>query len=518
MPLNDDKGDIAHYEEKHDHNILGDVDRAKDDAMHFGHLSAEELAIELKLRKRIDTLIMPLVILVYLLNYIDRNNYAAARLQGLEDALNLTESQYETGLSLLFVGYILMQVPSNLLLNYIGRPSLYLGFFTTAWGLVSLLTSQVVNSSGILACRFILGLVEAPFFAGVLFYLSKWYTKSELNLRMAIFYSGSLISGAFGNLIAAGILSGLDGDLGLGAWQWLYIIEGAITMAVGIAIMFILPDFPDTWRLLSPEMKHVANRRLAIEAAEADVDEKGGMSQIQGMKLAFADPKTYILAIAYHAVTGAAGFQNFFPTLTQTLGYSKTISLLLVAPPYIFITIWSLVHAFASDKFKNRFWFFVYPVVLVIIGSLVFMFTNDFGPKYFSFFLLVFVFAQNGTMYAWIANAIPRPPAKRAAALAFINSVGNAASIWTPYTYRKSFDRHYYIALGIVIGLSLLSGIMGIVLRLYLQYQNRQLERMENDDVQLKERDLKKLQQTAEIEGIDVGVARQLQKGFRYMI
>lgn len=124
------------------------------------------------------------------------------------------------------MSYILGQVPSNLLLNHFGRPSLYLGFFTTAWGLVSALTSQVKGYGGIVACRFILGLVEAPFFAGVLFYLSKWYTKSELNLRMSIFYSGSLISGAFGNLIAAGILKGLAGKHGLAAWQWLYIIEG----------------------------------------------------------------------------------------------------------------------------------------------------------------------------------------------------------------------------------------------------------------------------------------------------
>lgn len=127
--------------------------------------------------------------------------------------------------------------------------------------------------------------VEAPFFPGVLFYLSKWYTKSELNLRMSIFYSGSLISGAFGNLIAAGILKGLGHSHGLSPWQWLYIIEGAITVFVGILVILILPDFPDTWKSLPAELKHVANRRLAIEAAEADVDEGGAMSQIKGFKV-----------------------------------------------------------------------------------------------------------------------------------------------------------------------------------------------------------------------------------------
>jgi len=207
-----------------------------------------------------------------------------------------------------------MQVPSNLLLNYCGKPSWYIGFFVVAvskrisfsctwkanvlkWGLVSAVTSQVTSYGGIVACRFVLGLVEAPFFAGVLFYLSKWYTKSELSLRMALFYSGSLISGAFGSLIAAGILKGLRDARGMHAWQWLYIIEGSITIFVGIIIVFLLPDFPDTWKSLPPEMKRVANRRLAIDAAEADVDMPGGMSQWVGLKLAFCDPKTYLLAI-----------------------------------------------------------------------------------------------------------------------------------------------------------------------------------------------------------------------------
>lgn len=101
--------------------------------------------------------------------YSTRNNYAAAKLQGLKGDLGMNAQEYQTGLSVLFVGYILMQVPSNLALNYMGKPSLYLGFFVCAWGLVSACTSQVTDFGSIVACRFILGLVEAPFFAGVLY-------------------------------------------------------------------------------------------------------------------------------------------------------------------------------------------------------------------------------------------------------------------------------------------------------------------------------------------------------------
>ncbi|KAL2859476.1 major facilitator superfamily domain-containing protein [Aspergillus pseudodeflectus] len=492
---------------------------AHDEEMNaIGELTPEEKVIEKKLRRRIDSIIMPLVILVYLMNYIDRNNYAAAKLQGLEQDLNLNDQQYQTGLSILFVGYILMQVPSNLLLNYMGRPSFYLGGCTVAWGLVSAVTSQVTSYGGIVACRFILGLVEAPFFAGVLFYLSKWYTKSELALRMSIFYSGSLLSGAFGNLIAAGILDGMAGARGLSPWQWLYIIEGAITVFVGLVVCVLLPDFPENWRRLPEEMRHVAIKRLAVEARQSDVDAGTGMSQMTGLKLAFKDPKTYALAIAYMAITGASGFQNFFPSLTATLGYSRTISLLLVAPPYIFMVFYSMAHSYLSDRFGKRFWFFIYPIPITIIGFVIFLSTDVFGARYFSFFLMIFVFAQNGTVYSWIAGAIPRPPAKRAAAYAFINSVGNSASIWTPFTYREKDVPYYRPAMGVCIGLQVVGALMAVYMYFHLTSLNKRQERFEDENATLTEKDQKVLQEIAEQEGIDVAAARQHQRGFRYVI
>ncbi|KAJ5766804.1 uncharacterized protein N7511_004420 [Penicillium nucicola] len=505
--------------EINDTDVMGEkADLSHEEVAYLTQLTPEEKILERKLRRRIDLLIMPLVIIVYLMNYIDRNNYAAAKLQGLMEDLHITDQQYQTGLSVLFVAYILMQVPSNLLLNYIGRPSLYIGFFVCAWGLVSALTSQVQSYGGIVACRFILGLVECPFFGGVLFYLSKWYTQKELAFRMSVFYSGSLLSGAFGNLIAAGILNGLAGAHGIAAWRWLYIIEGSITCFIGLIICAVLPDFPDTWRLLSPEMRAVAIKRLAIEAAEADVDEEGGMSQLKGLKLAVLDIKTWVLAFAYMCIAGAGGFQYFFPTLTATLGYSNFISLLLVAPPYIFLVFYSLLHSWISDQVGQRFWFFFYPIPITIIGFIIFMTVDSFGVRYFSFFLMNATFAQNGTLYSWIANALPRPPAKRAAAYGIINAIGNSASIWTPYTYYDAQRPYYRVALGICIALQVLGGLASVFLFFTLRLLNKRQQRLENEDVPLDERDLRRLQLTADNEGVDIAAARRLQKGFRYML
>ncbi|KAH7347450.1 MFS transporter-like protein [Plectosphaerella cucumerina] len=461
---------------------------------HISELTDEEKAIEKKLVKRIDWIILPIILAV--------NNYASARLAGLEEDLNLTLTQYQTGLSILFVGYIIGQIPSNLLLNWFGRPSWYLGFFTIAWGLVSGLTALVQNFAGIVVCRLILGFVEAPFFPGVLFYLSKWYTKKEMNLRMSIFYSGALIAGAFGNLIAAGILEGLAGAAGLSAWRWLYIVEGAVTVLAGVIVCLFLPDFPENWRALTPEMKHVANRRLALEAAEADADDGAASSQLHGLKLCVTDPKVWLFAFIYMGLTGAQGFGYYFPTLTRTLGYNHFISLVLVAPPHLFITIWSYIHGVVSDRFTTRYWFCLYPVVVAIIGFAVFMTQDAFGPKYMSFFFMMFLMNINGTLFTF----------------ALINSLGNSVTIWTPYTYLDKETPYFYTGIGICIGLITASAVLMTVLRLMLIRENKRLAEMENEDVPLTQKQLQILEKTAQVEGVTVAQARALQKGFRYTI
>jgi len=120
--------------------------------------------------------------------------------------------------------YILMQVPSNLFLDRIGKPALYLPTCMVIWGTISALTAAVHDFAGLLVCRFFLGFIEAAYFPGCLFFLSSWYTRKELAFRTAVLYSGSLISGALSGLIAAGIVGGLDGARGLRAWRWMFVI------------------------------------------------------------------------------------------------------------------------------------------------------------------------------------------------------------------------------------------------------------------------------------------------------
>lgn len=124
----------------------------------------------------------------------------------------------QTTVSILFVGYILMQVPSNLFLAKCGKPAIYLPSVMIIWGIISGAIAASHSYGAVVAIRFCLGFVEAAYFPGCLYFLSCWYTRKELALRTAMLYAGSLISGAFSGLIAAGITTGMDGTLGLGAW------------------------------------------------------------------------------------------------------------------------------------------------------------------------------------------------------------------------------------------------------------------------------------------------------------
>ena len=255
---------------------------------------------ERSLTRKIDARLLPMLVLMYIMNYLDRNNIAAARLAGLEDpkdegGLNLTSTQYLTALSILFVGYLLMQIPSNLFLNKIGKPALYLPSVMIVWGVISAATAGAQSYGGLIAIRFFLGFVEAAYFPGCLFFLSSWYTRKELGFRTAILYSGSLLSGAFSGLISAGITNGLDGARGLRAWRWLFIIEGVITIFIAFVAYFLLPNFPRTTSWLTETERQLAVWRLDEDIGEDDWVGSQAQTFGHGFKLAVEDIKMWIL-------------------------------------------------------------------------------------------------------------------------------------------------------------------------------------------------------------------------------
>ncbi|KAI0082456.1 MFS general substrate transporter [Panus rudis PR-1116 ss-1] len=438
--------------------------------------------LEKKLIRKLD-LRMSILIIIYILNYIDRNNASAARLRGFEADLKLKGQEFNTLLSILYVGYILMQIPSNMFLNYIGKPSIYLPVCMIIWGTISCLTGITNNFIGALLTRFFLGFVEAAFFPGALFLLSKWYTRKELGVRTAMLSCGSLISNAFGSLIASGILSGMEGKRGHAAWRWLFYIEGALTIFVAICAIFILPDFPSTSRRwLSEEEVRLAEKRMTEDVGVGDETETEGSGQTQGLIMAMTDWKVWWLAIALTSMVVSLSFNAFFPTLSATMGYDRTVTLLLCAPPWAFATIVAFAVTRHSDRVGERFYHIALPLLFGIVGFVIAVSTMNTAARYVSLFLMAQSYAGFITFLAWISNSIPRPPSKRAVALAFINAFSQLGNIAGSYVWPKEWDPTYRYSYAICISTNGLTILMCYVFKRHLESLNKKLEAKEEEE------------------------------------
>jgi MFS family permease len=158
-----------------------------------------------------------------LLSFLDRSNVANAKVEGLAEATNMSDDQYLSGLTLFFLGYVLFEIPCNIVLKRT-TPKFWLPTLTVTWGVVATLLGVVQNRAGFYAARFFLGSVESGLFPGVVFYLSMWYLRKERQFRVALFFSAAALAGAFGGILAYGIAH-MDGVAGLGGWRWVSIGE-----------------------------------------------------------------------------------------------------------------------------------------------------------------------------------------------------------------------------------------------------------------------------------------------------
>jgi MFS family permease len=375
---------------------------------------------------------------------------------------------------LFFVGYILTQIPTNMILDKV-RPSIFLPVIMCCWATVSACTGAVQNYSGMLALRFILGFVEAPFFPGALFLFSSWYTKKELAVRISTLYAAGQMAGAFGGLLGSAIMSGMEGKAGLPAWRWLFIIEGVATIPVAIVAIFVLPDYPADTKWLTDYERNLAVLRIAEEANKED--QHDSTSAFSGLKMAFTDGVLYIIWMMQLGLNTAAAFTNFFPTIVKTLGYNTTNTLLLSAPPYVFAAMLGISNSWHSDKVNERYMHVVWPQIFCSIGFIISAITLNTTARYISTFMMMSIYGSFGCILSWVSTSLPRPSAKRAVAYAVVNAGSNLASIYASYFYPATQGPRYWQANVANVAFSFGCILMATLLRFVLQRRNRSLDK-----------------------------------------
>jgi MFS transporter, ACS family, tartrate transporter len=293
--------------------------------------------------------IVPFLTVLLMMNFLDRSNVGFAALS-MNSALNFSPEIYGTGVSFFFVGYLAMVMPSNAIVYRVGA-RVWLPLIAVLWGLVSMLTALVEGKSGFYATRLFLGVAEAGFQPGVLFFLTLWFPDRYRASATAAFMSAGTVTGIIGSPISGALLS-LDGWMGVAGWQWLFILEGIPSMLLGFAAFFCLSDGPEKASWLSDEEKKVLGDALGRDAQarhEAEQVVTMGVNQNRDM---------WLLAGSYFLI-GIAVWSLLFwlpQIIKQVSKVSNFETGLLTSIPYLVATIALILIARSSDRRGERRW------------------------------------------------------------------------------------------------------------------------------------------------------------------
>jgi MFS family permease len=434
-------------------------------------------ALEKKLVRRLDLTLMPCLWLLYIINYLDRASIAQSRISSLDADLGLEGSQFSTAVSILFVGYVIGQLPSNMILTLV-RPSLYLPCCAIVWSGVSAATAGVKSYEGLVAVRFVLGLVEAPLFPGAMYLMSCWYTRRELATRTAVLMTGLTLGNAFSGLIAAAVFATLEQKHGLAGWQWLFIILATMGAIIAVICMFVLPDYPHStsgsarWSL-TEDMRRLAVARIQADRV-SDLESNPGL--LHGLKLSVLDYRTWILVGINITISVAYGFSNFYPAIVRGFGYGRTYTLLLTAPPYILAAAGGVINSWHADRTNERGYHFSVPIAAGLAGYVICLGTTNRDARYgASYLYVVGMFTAFPLLFSWTAMTLGRTPAKKATSIAIVNLLGQIGNTVVPYFFLDSDEPRYQLAFIMMMVFGALCIGLAMLLKFCLHRANRSL-------------------------------------------
>ncbi|RDX55469.1 MFS general substrate transporter [Lentinus brumalis] len=425
---------------------------------------------------KLDIHVLPPLAFLWLANFIDRTNIGNARIAGLERDTHLHGTQFNTALAIFYVAYILVELPSNLVLKKF-KPSRWLPFLVTLWGTVTTLSGLIHNFGGLLAIRFFLGFCEGGLLPGIMLYLSTLYRPHELQQRVGIFYASASLSGAFGGLLATAILK-MDGVAGLAGWRWIFILEGIATVVIALTSSIFLPADIQSAKFFTDEEREFALARLRtafgvtttaplsepsqrITRPSTDpekADEKADEATLEvhtteqlvvnaederfewgevlrGVK----DPQLWMTALSYMGIIICLySFSLFLPTIVAGLGYTGSEAQLHTVPPYVPAVVLTVVVAILSDKLRWRGPFILIFLPISMAGYILAIAAKTNTQRYAAVFLMASGIYPCGPC---ILSILPNNNAghyKKATTVALQLALSNCGGFIATFTYDSS--------------------------------------------------------------------------------
>ncbi|KAF4974293.1 hypothetical protein FZEAL_8784 [Fusarium zealandicum] len=413
------------------------------DAAGHGHMATDaygnslvqfDPAAERRLRWKLDLHTVPTVAVLYLFCFIDRANIGNARIAGLTEDLKLEGYDYNVILSIFYISYILCEIPATVTCKWMG-PGWFLPTTSLLFGIVSIATAFVQTQAAACGVRFLLGIFEAGMLPGIAYYLSRWYKRAELTFRLSLYMVMAPLAGAFGGLLASGILK-LNNFGSLTHWRMIFAIEGIITIALSLMAFFTLTDRPETARWLTQEEKElciarVKSERLAQTQVVDGIDRTKlwrGVSNPVAIQIAFI--------FLFNNIT-VQGLAFFLPTIVGTIypEYSTVQKQLYSVPPYVVGAFFAVAFPAVSWYLDRRQILIICSAPTVIVGYAMFLGSKVAEVRYGACFMIASTCMVLGTLTNAHISANVVSDTARSSAIGFNVMFGNIGGLIATWSY-----------------------------------------------------------------------------------
>lgn len=392
--------------------------------------------------KRIFVRLIPFLLFCYICSYLDRINVGFAKIQMMSE-LKFSETAYGLGAGIFFIGYFLFEVPSNIIMTRTGA-RFWIGRIMLTWGIISGFMMVVQTELHFYVLRFLLGIAEAGFIPGVLYYLSCWFPAKARGRATSMFMMGIPLAGIIGAPLSGWLLHSMSGTAGLSGWQWVFIIEAIPTLIAGIACFFWLDNDPAVAKWLT-----AAEKDQLVADLRAENDAKKFSSTRDG----FTSPQVWYLSMLYVMFTmGLYAISFWLPSIIGQSGVKDPLTIgLLTSIPYLAALVMMFFVGRSSDRRNERRYHLVLPALLGAFGLCVsVVFADSTVPAMIG---LTLATAGILTCIPQFYNVPPLMLAGSAAAvgLAVINSIGNLAGFVSPYLIGYVKDQAGSTSAGVLI-------------------------------------------------------------------
>ncbi|KAL4811330.1 major facilitator superfamily domain-containing protein [Aspergillus unguis] len=412
---------------------------------------------ERRLLLKLDISILSIGCLGFFMKYLDQGNLSNAYVSDMQEDLSMYGNEYTYAQTLYTISYAIMQVPSTLIIQRI-RPSIWLACMEVAWGAFTFAQAGMKNVPQLYAFRFLVGFFESSFFPALLYLLGSWYTKMELAKRVALFHMTAPLGTAFGGYLQAAVYSNLNGAYGIDGWRWLYIVCGCMTVPVGIAAFFALPDTPYTTRVwfLSDREKELAIERVARVGKAPPVKITFGT-----FKRILAGWKWYAFVMGYVLYGSSCGGNGYFGIWLKAEGFSVTDRNVIPTGTSLISAGCVVLWGFLSDYTGSRFAFVLIPLIYGLLPNGILAFwPASLALKEFAF-LTIGVQLMTAVFYSWANEVCADNNEERAVVISSMNGFQYAVAAWLPIvifpqtmapSFRYGFPGTFGLVIAAIIG------------------------------------------------------------------